>query len=196
MPTRPTTHDPAAAGAAAVPASSVAPAPTSRRALRGAAALGAVALLAACASADPGTSGDPTTEPATPTPAPTGTLELVAGSSVVGLPDGLDAPPVDAAAGAARTSDDTLLYVVTWGSSTCPQVADPEASADGDGVVRVTFAEPGDGPCTMDYVPATSVVALPDATAPDADLTVAVGEWGEVALPAGSVEPGWVLAEG
>lgn len=191
MPTRPTPYDPAAARVAA--------APTRPRALRGLAALGAVALLAACASSDPGASEDPTTEPATldpATPAPAETLELVAGSSVVGLPDDLDAPPVDAVAGAARTTDDTLIYVVTWGSSTCPQVADPEAVADGDGAVRVTFPELGDGPCTMDYVPATSVVALPDTAAPDADLVVAVGDWGQVTLRAGSVEPGWVLAEG
>lgn len=190
MPTRPTTHDPAAAHVAADPR----PALSRRRALGGLAAVGAVALLAACASADPGSTDDLTTEPPTPTPAET--LELAAGSSVVGLPDDLAAPPADAVAGAARTSDDTLVYVITWGSSTCPQVAAPEAEAAGDGAVRVTFPEQDGGPCTQDYVPATSVVALPDTVAPDADLTVQVGDWGEVTLPAGSLEPGWVAAEG
>lgn len=176
------------------------PAATRRRprhALAGVAAIAAVALLGACAST-PGsdTADDPTTEPPASTPSPAPTLELTAGSSVVGLPDDMTAPPVDAVVGAARTADDALLYVVTFGSSTCPAVADPTATAAGDGAVAVTFPEPDDGACTMDYVPATTVVALPDEAAPDADLVVTIGEWGQVTLPAGSDEPAWVMAEG
>jgi hypothetical protein len=194
MAPRPTTHDPAAAPA---------PHPAATRSRRRArarhalAAVAAVALLGACASTPAGTADDPaTTEPASPVPTPAPTLELAAGSSVVGLPEDMAAPPVDAAAGAARTADDALLYVVTFGSSTCPAVADPTATAAGDGAVAVTFPEPGDGACTMDYVPATSVVALPDGVVPDADLAVSIGDWGEVTLPAGSDEPVWVQAAG
>lgn len=152
-------------------------------------------LLAACASG-PGSAGStdaPTTAPASPTPVPT--LELVAGSSVVGLPDDLAAPPVDAVAGAARTADDGLLYVVTLGSGTCPSVADPTATDAGDGTVAITFADLGEGPCTMDWVPATTVVALPDGVATDGDLAVTLGDLGEVTLPAGSDEPAWVQAQ-
>ncbi|MEN1973524.1 hypothetical protein [Cellulomonas olei] len=156
-------------------------------------ATAAVLLLAGCASGDAG-SGSGTTEP----PADDGTadVDLVAGSSALGVPAGLGSPPADAAAGAARTADAGLLYVVTFGSSTCPVVADPEATAAGDAAVEVTFPEPTDDPCTADYVPATSVVALPDGVDPDADLTVTVGTWGDVTLPAGSQDPAWATAEG
>lgn len=170
-----------------------------RRRTGSVAALAGAALLvvAGCASGDAGGSGTTTeppasTEPATPaTPAP---LTLTPGSTVVGLPDDLDAPPIDAVAGAARTTDPTLLYVVTFGSSTCPSVADPTATSTGAGAVEVTFPEPGDGACTQDYVPATTVVALPDDVDGAADLTVAVGTWGSATLAAGSDAPGWVLA--
>jgi len=193
MAPRPTTHDRAATRTPEA----------SRRATRGAeprrwrglAAASAVALLAACASG-PGSAGDadsPTADPATQSPSPT--LALVAGSSVVGLPDGLTAPPVDAVAGAARTADDGLLYVVTYGSGSCPAVADPSATDPGDGTVAVTFPELGDGPCTMDWVPATTVVALPDGVSADDDLTVLIGDLGQVSLPAGSHEPAWVQPE-
>lgn len=206
MASRPTTDDTAPARAPHPGRAAAGPAPTRRsqtaRPWHALVAVAAVALLGACAST-PG-SGDTadtaddtaTTEPASPTPTPAPTLELAAGSSIVGLPEEVAAPPVDAAAGAARTTDDALLYVVTFGSSTCPAVPDPTATAAGDGAVSVTFPEPGDGACTMDYVPATSVVALPDGIAPDADLAVSIGDWGQVTLPAGSVEPVWVLAEG
>ena len=156
----------------------------------------AVLALAACGSSDPG--GDVTaTDPgptviATPDPnegaAPT--LDLTAGSSVIGLPAEFGTGSLDAAAGAARTSDDGLIAIVTYGSSTCPQVPDTPATGS-DSAVTVTFPEPTDGPCTMDYVPATTVVALPEGVA-DGDLTVTIGEIGTVTLPAGSTEPVWV----
>lgn len=198
MAPRPTTPDTVAAPAPSTDRSA-SPDPVGRRVprrpARTLALAGALALLAGCASgAGSGdATDDPTTAPASPTPVPT--LELAAGSSVVGLPDDLAAPPVDATAGAARTSDDGLLYVVTLGSGSCPAVADPTATASGDGTVAVTFPALGDGPCTMDWVPATTVVALPDGVAPDSDLTVTIGDLGTVTLPAGSQEPAWVQAE-
>jgi hypothetical protein len=196
MAPRPTTHDRAATRTADGSPRAARPArPVSRR-WRGLAAAGAVALLAACASGS-GSAGDaesPTTGPATQSPTPV--VALVAGSSVVGLPDGLASPPVDAVAGAARTEDDTLLYVVTYGSGSCPGVADATTTDPGDGTVAVTFPEPGDGPCTMDWVPATTVVALPDGVASDGELTVQIGDLGQVTLPAGSDEPAWVQSEG
>lgn len=167
-----------------------------------AAAFVVAALLTACggggdtpAAEDTAAADAATTAPASPSP--DATLALVAGSTVVGLPDGV-VPPADlsAPAGAARTSDDALLHVVTFGSSTCPAVADPTATAADDGGVAVTFPEPADGPCTMDYVPATTVVALPDGTPADQDLTVTIGTWGQVVLPAGSTDPVWVTPAG
>ncbi len=202
MDPRPTTLDLAAArtpdagGTAAGPAPAPGTQHSPRRPWRGLALVGTLALLAACASTpgSPGGTDDATTGSPTPTPAPT--LELAAGSSVVGLPDDLAAPPVDATAGAARTADGALIYVITYGSSTCPSIADPSATGPGDGTVAVAFAEPGDGPCTMDWVPATTVVALPDGVASDGDLAVTIGDLGSVTLPAGSQEPVWVIAEG
>lgn len=169
---------------------------------------GAVALVAGCASGagsgdatggpTGGLTGDATGDATTgaPSPAPAPTLELAAGSSVVGLPAGLAAPPVDATAGAARTAEDGLLYVVAFGSGSCPSVADPAATGTGDGTVTVTFPDLGDGPCTRDWVPATTVVALPGGVGSEGDLTVTIGELGAVTLPAGSDEPAWVQPEG
>lgn len=168
---------------------------TARRPRRAAAALAGAALLlvAGCASGDAG--GTSTTEPPLTTDPPTPTpLGLVAGSFIVGLPPGLGTPPTDAAAGVGRTSDPTLLYVVTFGSSTCPSVADPTATSTGDGALEITFPEPDDGICTQDYVPATTVVGLPDGVDGAGELAVAVGLWGSATLPAGSDEPAWVLA--
>lgn len=198
MAPRPTTHDSAAARGPEVDRSAAGPAPVGRRPPRRSRVLvlaGAVALAAGCASGAGSADGadDATTGPASPTAAPT--LELAAGSSVVGLPDDLTAPPVDATAGAARATDDGLLYVVTFGSGSCPAVADPTATGLGEGAVTVTFPDLGDGPCTTDWVPATSVVALPDEVAPEGDLTVTIGDLGVVTLPAGSDEPAWVQTE-
>jgi hypothetical protein len=151
--------------------------------------------LAACGSGDPGSSGTESTEGTTPTATAGGELELTAGSSALDLPPGAGEQPVDATAGAARTSDDTLLYVVTFGSSTCPQVADPTAEATGTDAVDVTFPELGDGPCTADFVPSTTVVALPDSVDPASDLTVTIGTWGVVTLPAGSQDVVWATAQ-
>jgi len=186
----------AAAGRTTVGPATGAARPASRRPRRGLVVVGAVALLVGCGSTHGAgrSPDDPTTVPADPTPGPT--LALAAGSSVVGLPDGLAAPPAEAVAGAARTPDDALIYVITSGSGTCPSIAGPRATDRGDGTVAVTFTEPEDGPCTRDRVPATTVVALPDGVAPDSDLVVAIGDVGVVTLPAGSAAPAWVGAGG
>lgn len=162
-----------------------------------------VVLLAACASgsdddAGSGASGSTasaTEESTADASAGADELELAAGWSTVGLPSELGTPPTDAVAGVARTADDTLIAVVTFGSSTCPQVADAQATGVGN-QVEVTFPTPGDGPCTLDYVPATSVVELPAGAEPEAELTVIVGDWGSVTLPAGSTDTAWATAEG
>jgi hypothetical protein len=167
--------------------------------LRALVALGAAALVAGCGGgqAEPGSAAgeSPTAEGTATAPGPT-PLALVAGASAPGLPDAATSPETDAAAGAARTDQDGLVYVVTFGSSTCPDVPDPEAEAGDDGSVRVTFPEPGDGVCTQDYVPTTSVVGLPADVDPTADLRVDLGSRGEVTLPAGSQDVVWSGATG
>ena len=73
-------------------------------------------------------------------------------------------------------------------------VADPEALATGATAVEITFPEPAGGACTADYVPATSVVALPDVGS--GDLQVLLGPAGDVTLPAGSDAVQWVIDQG
>lgn len=163
------------------------------------AALGVLAVLTACASGDAEPGESPTADPVptaeeTPGAAPTGP-EPSPGAWVLGLPEGVT-PQTESPAGAGRTEDDMLLHVVTFGSSTCPAVPDPTADLTGSDAVTVTFPDPGDGPCTQDYVPATAVVALPDGVDPEAELTVTVGIWGDVTLPAGSTEMVWTPAGG
>lgn len=138
-------------------------------------------VLTACGSA---------TEPAgtpslTPDPEPRASLDLVAGAHALGLPEGVDeSEPGDSLAGVARTTDAGLVYVVTIGSSTCPLVPDPAAAATGDASVAVTLPAPDDGPCTRDLVPTTTVVALPAEVTATEELTVTVGDLGDVQLPA------------
>jgi hypothetical protein len=62
--------------------------------------------------------------------------------------------------------------------------------------VEVTFPDPGTGACTADFVPATTVVALPETIDPEQDLTVTIGTLGEVVLPAGSDALVWATAAG
>ena len=106
------------------------------------------------------------------------------GETFAGVPEGASDPgPEDDGAAAAWTDVDGVLYVVTLGSSTCPWLAQPAAELEGE-ALAVTFDEPGDGPCTADLVPTTTVVGVPAGTTTDQDLQVRLGEWGEITLPA------------
>jgi hypothetical protein len=60
--------------------------------------------------------------------------------------------------------------IVTYGSSTClPAVDDVEGEGSS---ITVTIAEPEDKPCTMDYVPRATYVALPAGVDVTQDLTI------------------------
>ena len=106
-------------------------------------------------------SDEPETEP-TSTSSMT-TPESAAGAGVevleqyAGLPEG--ATETDEI-GAVVMTDDGTIHVFTTGSSTCPAI--PTAVVvDGDEIV-VTVAADDSGPCTMDLVPTTSVIEIPD----------------------------------
>ncbi len=147
----------------------------------------ALALAACGSSTDPAT-GTPSL---THEPEPRASVDLVAGAHAPGLPAGADDSGFDdRVAGVARTAAEDLIYVVTIGSSTCPLVADPQATWTSATSVAVTFPAPDDGPCTRDLVPTTTVVALPPEVAGDERLTVTVGDWGDVELPAGPAGDG------
>ncbi|WP_460629358.1 hypothetical protein [Intrasporangium mesophilum] len=139
--------------------------PRSRRASGGALAVVPVALLvlAGCGSSSPGSASATQSASATPS---TSTSTSAAGPAPAG------AAWLDAGHGAA---------VVSMGSSTCvPQAGDITASGQ---TVTVAFTEPAaTTPCTLDYVPRASYVALPSGV----DVTKAVQIVGTGAL-AGSV---------
>ncbi|MBD8079355.1 hypothetical protein IF651_09850 [Cellulosimicrobium arenosum] len=124
------------------------------------------------------------------------TMTLEAGARGRGLPPGVDGP-ADGGTGAAWSAEPGLLYVVTSGSSTCPLVAEPDASVR-EGEVVVTFEDLPDGPCTMDYVPTTSVVAVPDEVDASTGVTIVLGREGTVAVgpavPGATGEATWVDA--
>ncbi|ADG73442.1 conserved hypothetical protein [Cellulomonas flavigena DSM 20109] len=155
---------------------------TTRRGTILTAAALALAVAGCAGSADPGAQDTPTppaTGPSTstapedqpdaepdsaPTPAP------AVATVRPGAPDGVTGEDVAAVAG----DDPRELQVVTFGSSTCPVVPTDVTWDAGADVLRITLSGTDEytRPCTMDLVPTTSVVELPD-DAPDASgLTV------------------------
>ncbi|MFF2623591.1 hypothetical protein [Oerskovia jenensis] len=108
-------------------------------------------------------------------------LPVEAGANGVDLPAGIDAPTTGGT-GAAWTAQDGYLYVVTFGSSTCPSIAEGDATLDGSDVV-VTFQKVDETkPCTMDLRPWTTVVKAPEGVDESADVTVRLDEAGSVVL--------------
>ncbi|WP_179951047.1 hypothetical protein [Xylanimonas oleitrophica] len=178
------------------------------------AAVAVVAVLTACATpsgaggaaADDGVEAAP--DPAAPTgeatPAPTGQLPLAegmpleAGAAGRGLPAGVEGS-AESPAGAAWTAEDGLLYVVTYGSSSCPALTEPRATGDAT-ALTVQVLPPDPGMCTMDWAPTTSVVAVPEGADGGEPVTVHLGDKGSVEVaprPApGETGPvAWVQAE-
>ncbi|GAB6936989.1 hypothetical protein ACQP60_20245 [Isoptericola variabilis] len=170
------------------------------RALRGPLLAGAAAALAvlvtACASggapgggassgtsssAPPSPSSSPSDSPST-SPAPTGDAAAPApGEHVRGLPAGAEGT-FDSPAGAAWSPDAGVLLVVTYGSSSCPLLAEARADWDDTGeTLDVGMVEPDPGrACTMDYAPTTSAVAVPADADAGTPVTVRLGDLGEV----------------
>jgi len=136
------------------------------------------ATLAGCAGSS-GSSGDAaSTDPgdSTPTPSPTPTatadaVPSVAETTFPGAPEGATEGETAVVAG----DDARHLQVVTYGSSTCP-VLPTDITWDADAqTVSITLTGPDTTDvCTMDLVPTTSVVALPDDAPDAAGLTVEV----------------------
>ena len=178
-----------------------------RRALASTFAVVVLAVVCSCATSGGGEPEDEspsaTTSAAPTTSGPPPSIQdavLEAGVTGSGLPEGVTPPDDGGSAGAGWAPDDGLLYVVTFGSSTCPVVAEPEATLSGDTLV-VTAAPTSDGPCTMDLVPTTSVVGVPDDVDASAPVTVDLGDLGVVTVEprgaAGSAGPiAWVSSAG
>lgn len=110
-----------------------------------------------------------------------------------GLPAGVSEAPESATAGASWSADGSELYVVTFGSSSCPLVAQSVQEST-DGALEVTLVETGGAVCTMDYTPTTTTVSDLGEVDPSAEHEVTLGELGALTLPAASdsVSMTWV----
>jgi hypothetical protein len=99
-----------------------------------------------------------------------------------GLPKGVQLPGGDraiktpkpwAAVAGART-----IYVMTWGSGSCPRIPTSVTARDsGEVVIRTVELHDvptGDAPCTADLAVTTSVVRLPAAVTDAKDLLVQI----------------------
>lgn len=156
-------------------------------AVRRAAAASSVAVVVMATVCSCASSGgdEPEGEPTSRSPSATTTTAaspqaiqdavLEAGVTGSGLPDGVTPPDDSGSPGAGWAPDEGLLYVVTFGSSTCPIVAEPEATLAG-GTLTAKVGATSDGPCTMDFVPTTSVVGVPDDVDENAPVTVDLGD--------------------
>ncbi|MBO0609580.1 hypothetical protein [Myceligenerans salitolerans] len=107
---------------------------------------------------------------------------LTAGATGTGLPEGVEGS-TSSPAGAAWSPEPGLIYVVTNDSSSCPIIAEQTATEQ-DGQVVVGLLPRRDGMCTMDWVPTTSVVRMPDGVEDGAAVTVRLGDKGTLDLPA------------
>lgn len=157
------------------------------------AAVLAAGTLSACGSDDA-----PTEDAVTATPSeavPTGDADSTGlpDGVTAGLPEGVEAPQ-DASAGAGWSEDGTGLWVVTFGSSTNPTVATLE-SADAGTVTLALAPVVPDGPGTMDYVPTTTVLDLPEEVDSGAPVEVVLGDLGSV-MVTGPGAPAWVVPDG
>ncbi|MDC7121368.1 hypothetical protein OMK64_07445 [Cellulomonas fimi] len=142
------------------------------------------ATVCSCASSG---GSEPEGEPTSRSPSPTASASasaspqaiqdavLEAGVTGSGLPEGVTPPDDSGSPGVGWAPDDGLLYVVTFGSSTCPIVAEPEATLAG-GTLTVKVGATSTGPCTMDFVPTTSVVGVPADVDENAPVTVDLGD--------------------
>jgi hypothetical protein len=182
---------------------------TRRRTVAALLAAGVLALGACAQPTDPGAPSSPTEDAVpptedTPTPGPSAPARSWAdvtrapGVVVRGLPAGVEGT-TDSPVGAAWAPEEGLLYVVTYGSSSCPTTAERQATHDGGAVVVTLVPPPDDAICTMDYAPTTSVVGVHAGADAGEPVTVRLGERGTVELaprpgPDRPGPPAWVAA--
>lgn len=106
-----------------------------------------------------------------------------------GGPPGVEGPGVVAFGAGWATEREGELWVLTYGSSSNPQVAS-SAAVDGQTVtVTLVEAQPG-GPMTADLAPTTSYVDVPDSVDRDSAVTVVLDGIGTVEVPDRET-PGW-----
>lgn len=131
---------------------------TVRRMIPALALVAAMATVAGCAAGQKPTTTAPTAEP---TVQPTES-----------------APTAEA----AWLDNGRMIGIVTSGSSTCiPSVDDVVAKGQ---EIAVALTEPTDKPCTMDFVPRVSLLAVPEGVDPAKDVTIMIaGDGSQVVVP-------------
>ncbi|MET0975585.1 MAG: hypothetical protein ABWX82_07935 [Leifsonia sp.] len=100
-----------------------------------------------------------------------------------GLPDEHDvagaSEEVDGGPQAFWMNDGGQIAITVWGSSTCPPIGKDlnvvEPAGEGNSV-DVVMAPISDGPCTMDYVPHTTVFSTPLHVTTAKPLQISVGD--------------------
>lgn len=140
---------------------------------RSALAVVALICLAACSATDEEPTS-PSTSASSPPSVP---------SPVQGLPDGVTLPEdeeLTGLPGAAVYPQEGLLRIVTWGSSTNPEVA-RSATSEGQRVDVAISSDEG-APATMDFVPMTSAVTIPTEVSLEEPIIVVLDRWGEVTV--------------
>lgn len=110
-----------------------------------------------------------------------------------GLPPGVPEQTVDTPGGAGWSVAGYELYVVTYGSSSCPTVANEITVVDG-APLAVELIETGGAVCTADIAPTTSTVAIPGGIDTAVQQVIKIGDLGEVTVPpaTGVVTLGWL----
>jgi hypothetical protein len=104
-------------------------------------------------------------------------------SSSSSAPSQDPAETLDTNLDAAWLDGGRMVGLITQGSSTCVPTAEGEYA---DGVLQVTLTDDAEGPCTADFAPRVSLIAVPDDVDPSANLVIEVsgaGFGGEVTLP-------------
>jgi hypothetical protein len=135
------------------------------------------ALICAVVLAVAGCSSDSQPSSSEPSASADGGSPADAATPVRGLPDGVDGNTLGTPG--AGLSPDGRLWVVTYGSGSSP-MAVGEVTAEGQ-TVDVPLSM-GDGSATMDLVPSTSTIDLPDGVDPAETISVVLGELGIVSL--------------
>lgn len=133
----------------------------------------AITLLATgCADVDEVDSDDiATSAPSTATPSDDNLLSAPL-TATVGLPEGVAEQGNLGTSYAAWLNDGKKIAVVTYGSSSCPPVANEIESDDDENAVDITVASAGNVPCTADLVPRYWEFETPAAVSTDAVVRV------------------------
>lgn len=132
-------------------------------------ALAMIAMFTA-ACADDDTAGSAPSPSASPSASP---------SVMPGLPDGVKQQP-NSPAGVVTGHDPGSVWVITFGSSTNPAIA-RKVTAEGQTVTVDVSAEPNK-PSTMDLVPTSTEIRLPDSVSLEEPATFVLGDFGTVKL--------------